>query len=234
MTDGYIGNEAEILGAIHEKLSESRIFSFGVGNSVNRYLLERMAVMGRGAVAYVGLDESAGEAVDRFYDVATRPALANINIDWGNLEVSDIYPKKIPDLFVGRPIMITGRLKNNRSGRIRINGQMGSEKSHFYVRINPDNSDANHPGIRSVWARWKLAELSNRETYESGEEIKKEIITTSINYNLISRYTAFLAVDGLERTKGEHGYTVDVPVPVPDGVKYETTVDGYAGMVREK
>ncbi len=225
MTDGYIGNEYEILGTIHERLGESRIFSFGVGNSVNRYLLERMAVMGRGAVAYVGLDESAGEAVDRFYEVATRPAMANIEIDWGKLKVEDLYPKIIPDLFVGRPIMITGRLKNNASGRVRIKGQVGEKRSHFDMTVNPENSNAEHQGIQSVWARCKLAELSNLETYNPGDGIKKEIITTSINYNLISRYTAFLAVDSLERTEGDHGYTVNVPVPVPDGVKYETTVN---------
>ena len=231
MTDGYIGNEYEILAAIHERLGESRIFSFGVGNSVNRYLLERMAIMGRGAVAYVGLDESAGEAVDRFYDVATRPAMANIKIDWGNLKVDDVYPKLIPDLFVGRPVMITGRLKNDVSGKIRIYGQVGADKSHFDIKVDPKNSDTEHPGIQSVWARCKLAELSSIETYNPGKDIKKEIISTSIKYNLISRYTAFLAVDSLERTEGDHGYTVDVPVPVPDGVKYETTVDKQIGMV---
>ena len=225
MTDGYIGNEYEILGAIHERLGESRIFSFGVGSSVNRYLLERMAVMGRGAVAYVGLDESAGEAVDRFYDVATQPAMANIEIDWGSLKVTDIYPKRIPDLFVGRPIMITGRLKNAGKEKIRIKGQVGNEQVYFYAAVDPENTDAQHQGIQSVWARCKLAELSNLETYNPGNGIKKDIITTSINYNLISRYTAFLAVDSLEKTQGDHGYTVDVPVPVPDGVKYETTVN---------
>jgi Ca-activated chloride channel family protein len=68
MTDGYIGNEVEILAAVHEKLGESRIFSFGVGSSVNRFLLDRMAKLGKGAVAYIGLDESAGEVVDAFYE----------------------------------------------------------------------------------------------------------------------------------------------------------------------
>jgi Ca-activated chloride channel family protein len=234
MTDGYIGNEREILGAIHEGLGESRIFSFGVGSSVNRYLLERMAIMGRGAVAYVGLDDSAGEAVDRFYDVATRPALANITIDWGDLNVTDVYPEKTPDLFVGRPVMITGRLNNSHPGWIRIIGQTGKERTYFDVTVDPNNSDGRHPGIRSIWARWKLAELSNQETHSPCEDIKQEIITTSMNYNLISRYTAFLAVDSLERTEGDHGYVVDVPVFVPDGVQYDTTVEEQLGMVSER
>ena len=224
MTDGYIGNESEILAAVKNKLGSSRIFSFGVGSSVNRYLLERMAKIGRGAVAYVGLDESDGEEVDQFYDRAARPALAHIKIDWGGLEVTDVYPRSIPDLFIGRPIVITGRFTKCDSTTVRITGQVGRERRMLPVAVYPDFYEAKHPGIRSVWARWKIADLSDQETYAPSEELRSEIISTSINYSLLSRYTAFLAVDSHERTKGDHGYTVNVPVPVPDGVRYETTV----------
>jgi len=92
MTDGYIGNEQQILAAVHERLGESRIFSFGVGNSVNRYLLDRMAKLGKGAVAYVGLDESAGEIIDLFYDRISHPMLTDMTIDWGRMVVTDMYP----------------------------------------------------------------------------------------------------------------------------------------------
>ena len=61
LTDGYIGNEAQIIGEIHDRIGASRIFSFGVGSSVNRYLLERMASEGRGAVAYLGPQDSGDE-----------------------------------------------------------------------------------------------------------------------------------------------------------------------------
>src|SRR5438876_4264775 len=49
LTDGYIGNEAEIVGEIHKRLGSTRIFSFGIGSSVNRYLIDQMAKAGRGA-----------------------------------------------------------------------------------------------------------------------------------------------------------------------------------------
>ena len=226
MTDGYIGNEAEILGAINNKIGTSRIFSFGVGSSVNRYLLERMAKIGRGAVAYVGLYENAGEEVDLFYQRVAHPALADIEIDWGELKAANIYPQTIPDLFVGRPIVITGRFKGNpNNAEINIKGYTGREKKTVSINVNADAYEAHHPGIRSVWARWKIADLSDRETYAASEKLRDEILATSLNYGLLSRYTAFLAVDSSAPTKGDHGYTVDVPVPVPDGVRYETTVE---------
>jgi Ca-activated chloride channel family protein len=115
-------------------------------------------------------------------------------------------------------------MKSDAQGRVRIMGQVGGEKKYFDIPVDTSNGDANHPGIQSVWARFKLVDLSNRETYAPGETIKKEIIETSIRSNLISRYTAFLAVDSLEPAKDGPGYTVEIPVPVPDGVAYETTV----------
>ena len=117
MTDGYIGNEAEILGEIHQRLGDARIFSFGVGTSVNRYLLDRMAKLGKGAVAYIGLNDSSTEVVDLFYDRISHPALTDVQIDWGDMEVSEVYPRQIPDLFVGRPIILTGRFQGQNGTR---------------------------------------------------------------------------------------------------------------------
>ena len=88
LTDGYIGNETEILGEIHKRLGASRIFSFGIGSSVNRYLIDHMAKAGRGAVAYLGLKDSAAQIMDDFFERISHPALTDLQIDWGGLEVS--------------------------------------------------------------------------------------------------------------------------------------------------
>ena len=119
MTDGYIGNEAEILGAIHDHLGASRIFSFGVGSSVNRYLIERMALIGRGAAAFVTLDESGGRATDQFYERISHPGLTDLSIDWAGMQVSDVYPGRLPDLFVGRPVILTGIFRGHGRTTVR-------------------------------------------------------------------------------------------------------------------
>jgi len=224
MTDGFIGNEVEILAAVKKKLGSSRIFSFGVGNSVNRYLLERMASFGKGAAAFVGLDESAGAEVDRFYERIAHPALADIEIDWGGMKIRDVYPKKIPDVFVGRPVMITGRFEGRGRQEIRVAGRVGTERREYAVNVDLDARSAQHPAVMKLWARWKIKELCEAEISTPAPELKDEIIRTSIEHNLLARYTAFLAVDSTEKTAGDHGVSVNVPVPVPDGVRYETTV----------
>ncbi len=224
MTDGYIGNEDEILAAIKKKLGPARIFSFGVGSSVNRHLIEGMARVGRGAAAFVGLDEGSSKAVDGFYEQVKHTALAEIKIDWGGLKVKDVYPKRLPDLFVGRPIMISGRFAGKNPGEIKISGMAGGKRQSYTVKLDLAENGARHEGIRYVWARHKIAELSLAEIYNPCKELKDELIRFSTENRVLCQHTAFLAVDGSRRTKGQHGISVKVPVPMPEGVKYETTV----------
>ena len=224
MTDGYIGNEAEILAAVHEKLGDTRIFSFGVGTSVNRYLLDRMAKLGKGAVAYVGLNDSSSEVVDLFYDRISHPALTDVSIDWGNLEVSDVYPRTIPDLFVGRPIVITGRFKGQRSTTIRVAGRVGNLDKEISIPVKLNDASSTHPGIACVWARKRIEDLATQATYDKSTDLPGEIKQVALDYGLMSAYTAFIAVDSSRQTAGDHGVTVAVPVPVPEGVRYDTTV----------
>ena len=223
LTDGFIGNEDEILAAVHERLGDSRIFSFGVGSSVNRYLLDRMAKLGKGAVAYVGLHDSSSEIVDKFYDRISHPALTDVAIDWGKLEVEDVYPTQIPDLFVGRPLIVTGRFRGQRNTTIRVAGSVGNFERHIDIPVRLD-SGVTHPAIACVWARKQIEQLASRATYDHSSCLPGEITQVALEYGLMSAYTAFIAVDSASRTAGDHGVTVAVPVPVPEGVRYDTTV----------
>jgi Ca-activated chloride channel family protein len=224
MTDGYIGNEREIFAAIKEKVGSARIFSFGVGSGVNRYLLAGMARLGRGAVAYVGLDDSAGEAVDLFYERAAHPALADIELDFRGMQVSDVYPRIIPDLFVGRPVLIAGRFEGDSPAEVVIRGRAGGERHTIHLSVDPGTAEAEHPGIESVWARTKIADLSDQESFDPSLELRQEITDTSLAYRLLCQYTAFVASDESRKTEGDYGVNVAVPVPVPEGVHYSTTV----------
>lgn len=224
MTDGYIGNEADILEAVHDRLGASRIFSFGIGSSVNRYLLDRMAVLGKGAVAYIGPNDSSSEVVDQFYDRISHPALTDVTIDWGGLEVEDVYPSRLPDLFVGRPIVVTGRFSGSRNTVIRVTGNAGPYEREISVPVRLRGSSPKHPGIPCVWARKKIEILANRLTYERGGHLAESIQRLALEYSLMSAYTAFVAVDSTRQTAGDHGVSVAVPVPVPEGVRYDTTV----------
>ncbi|MHC4675794.1 MAG: VIT domain-containing protein, partial [Planctomycetota bacterium] len=224
LTDGYIGNEAEILGEVHKRLGASRIFSFGVGSSPNRYLLERMAILGNGAVAYLGLNDSATEFMDTFFERISHPALTDLEIDWGGLKVTDVYPKRVRDLFVGRPVILIGQFSGTRNETVRVKGKIGDYIQELAIPLSLDDITSTHQGLPSVWARMKISDLANQLTYDSNSDLPGQIKNIALGYGLMSAYTAFVAVDFLTRTEGDHGTSVAVPVPVPEGVQYETTV----------
>lgn len=224
MTDGYIGNEAEILGAVHDRIGAARIFSFGVGSSVNRYLLERMAKHGRGAVAYLGPQDPAKDIMAGFFGRISHPALTDIEIDWGGMAVSDVYPAKIPDMFVGRAVVVTGKYLGAPAD-VTVSG-LRAGNGHT-ITVPAGDGDAGREPVSRIWARLRIADLVDRQSWQQDphRELENAIRSTALEYQLMSDYTSFVAVDTSRQTEGEYGVTVHQAVPVPDGVRYETTVE---------
>jgi Ca-activated chloride channel family protein len=222
LTDGYIGNEAQILAAVQERVGDARVFSFGVGSSTNRYLLERMAKIGRGTAGFLGLNDSGAEIMDLYFERISHPAMTHIDVDWGTMKVSDVYPRKLPDLFVGRPVIITGKFTGDATA-IKVNGRAGSQA--IAMDIAP-NADDEHKAVAKVWARMRIADLADQLTWDNAnaKDLAGDIFGTAMEHGLMSAYTAFVAVDASQVTAGIGSKTVPVAVPVPDGVKYETTV----------
>ncbi len=227
LTDGYIGNEVDIIAAVHQRIGSSRIFSFGVGSAVNRYLLERMAKEGRGAVAYLGPQDSAAGVMGRFFNRISHPALTDLTIDWGGMAVTDVYPAKLPDLFVGRPVVVTGKYLGPANG-VTASGMAGGV-SHT-VEIPAAAAGAEKAYVAKIWARLRIADLNDRLAREPhrSHELEGQIRRTALDYRLMSAFTSFVAVDASRVTEGTHGYTVKQAVPVPEAVRYDTTVEPIA------
>ncbi len=223
LTDGYIGNEAEILAEVYKRISNARIFSFGVGESVNRYLMERMAKVGRGAVAYLGLNDPAEQVMEEFFKRVSRAALTDIEIDWGNMAVSNTYPGHLPDLFVGRPLVVAGKFRDEPT-TVTVSGTVDGTRRAF--ALDATGASNAGPSLAKVWARTNIAELSDRQSTvgDPHGELRDAIRRVALQYQLVSSYTSFVAVDSSKPTEGEYGVTVHQAVPIPDGVRYETTV----------
>ncbi len=225
LTDGYIGNEAEILGEVHRRIGPSRIFSFGVGSSVNRYLLDHMAKAGRGAVAHLGPRDDAAKVMEDFFNRISHPAMTDLQIDWGTMQVSEVLPRTLPDLFTGRPVVVTGRFAGDAEAAVRISGRAAHLPVSLTVPANLTPGDSAHTGLPSVWARMKISDLADESTYAPNAELPDRIKQVALDYSLMSAFTAFVAVDSTRRTEGTEGVTVPVAVPVPEGVRYDTTVN---------
>ena len=220
MTDGYIGNETDILAAIEDKLGASRLFSFGIGSSVNRYLLDQMAEVGRGDVTYVLLDDDPAGKVEEFYERIAQPVLTDIELSFGG-EVMQVYPELIPDLFVGHPVRIVGKYTGTQPGPITIRGRAGDHVIEQTVLLTPVEDGS---AIGSAWARQRVKALEREQIHGEIEEVKEEITLTAIDYGLMTQYTSFLAVDYRVRNPGGDGDTVRQPNEGPDGVDLNAAV----------
>ncbi|MBI4669644.1 MAG: VWA domain-containing protein [Elusimicrobia bacterium] len=156
MTDGYIGNEREILAFIEQNLGDSRIFPLGAGSSVNRFLLEEMALLGRGFVQYVRYNEDhvrLQKTIDGFYEKLAKPYLTDLELDWGGLKPADIYPQRIPDLFAGQPLAIHGRYFKAGQGTIAFKGKLAGKPWSKTIAVELPQESAEHEVLGKLWAR---------------------------------------------------------------------------------
>jgi Ca-activated chloride channel family protein len=225
MTDGFVGNDREVIAEVRRRLGPARLFSFGVGSAPNRYLIEGMARAGRAVAAYVLLDESSERAASELYERVERPAFTDLRIDWGGMEVADVHPNPLPDLYVGRPVVLTGRFKGSGRAEVRISGKIGGKPHESTLAVDLDQPDLRHKALGAVWARGKIASLYDAATWAPDpRELTGEIKAVALKYGLMSDWTSFVAVDSTAKTAGDHGTTVVQPVPVPKGVRYDTTV----------
>jgi Ca-activated chloride channel family protein len=221
LTDGYIGNESEILARIQRKLGEARIFSFGIGSSVNRYLLRKMAEMGRGVPQFVRQDEDPDAAVRSFVDRISRPYLTDVEIDWGGLDVRDTYPPYVPDLFADQPVVLHGRYEQPGAAAVAIRGRVSGEpwETTLQAILPADQSDNAALGV--LWARACIEDMMDQMHEGEDPELVAAVTELAIAYRLASQYTSFVAVEEKVVNRGGQQVTVQVPVPIPEGVSYK-------------
>jgi Ca-activated chloride channel family protein len=214
MTDGYVGNDEEIIMEV-KKHANVRVFSFGIGNSVNRYLLDKMAEVGRGEVEYVSLRDDGSAAARRFHERVRSPLLTDISVEWSGLPVTEIYPQRIPDLFSAKPVVLTGRYAGPAKGTVKLRGTYAGRPVVREIPVDLPASDARHDVLATLWARTKVDYLMHQPN--SAEAITQ----LGLEYRLMTNYTSFVAVEETVVTEGGKPRRVDVPVEMPDGVSYE-------------
>lgn len=231
LSDGFVDNEDEILSLLESRRGDVRVLAIGIGAAPNRYLIDEMARAGDGAASYVGAGDDRsriGRIVERFVDTLRAPALADVRIDWGGLAVSDVYPERVPDLLRGRPVTLVGKLGRGASGatNVRIDGNAGGERIHMDVPVRIGAGSQASRALPLAWARARIGELARHARRGDAPNARDEILRTALEFGIVSPLTAFVAVDSLSRTAGDHGTSVAVPAALPQGVRYETTVTG--------
>jgi Ca-activated chloride channel family protein len=225
MTDGYVGNDMAIIGEVQQH-PNARVFSFGIGSSVNRFLLDKMAEAGRGEVQYVGLNDDGAAAAEKFYERVRNPLLTDISIDWAGLGVTDVYPARIPDVFSAKPVILKGRYDRPGRATIRLQGQAGGRTVTREIAVNLPALETRHDVLAALWARARVDDLmaqdwAGAQTGNPRPDVREAVTGLGLQFKIMTQFTSFVAVEEMSVTTGGVARRVEVPVDMPEGVRYE-------------
>jgi len=235
-TDGFIGDEKLVLDAIRQNRQRARMFTFGIGNGVNRYLIDSMSEEGKGAAEYVTLAESADRAVNRFTKRLQTPVLTDVSATFTGVPVQDILPSQIPDVFDESPVVLYGRYKTPGKGTLTLHGTLGGQPwSKDVVLDLPATASAS--AVPTLWARRKVDDLERMaaispalgEQFHMGPTAVRDL---ALEFGIMSAETSFVAVEKKVVNVGGKARTIRVPVEMTDGVSYEGIFGGQLSFDR--
>jgi Ca-activated chloride channel family protein len=219
VTDGYVTVEREAFELIRSNLGTASVFAFGIGSSVNRHLIEGMARAGRGEPFVVTNGHVAKEEAARFRRYVEAPVLTHVTARLDGFEAYDLDPESLPDVFVSRPVILFGKWRGERQGRLTIQGITGSGPYDQSLDLSQVEPRDDHAALAYLWARSRIQTLSDDNRLEPDDERVKEVTRLGLTYSLLTQYTSFVAIDRIIRNLSPNDQeTVDQPSPMPEGV----------------
>ena len=226
VTDGYVSGEKGVFDYIRANLDQCNVFAFGIGSSVNRYLIEGIAKAGMGEPFIVTEEAEAAAAANKFREYIQTPLLTNIHVRSVGFETYDVQPAHFPDLLAQRPIILFGKWRGPITGTFDLTGKTG--RGEYVARLNVTNvlPDEGNRALRYLWARSQIAELSDYGSRDVDADSVAKITALGLKYNLLTQYTSFIAVR--EQVVNTQGPAQDVkqPQPLPLGVSDLAVGDG--------
>lgn len=237
LTDGYIGNEAEIIEHVGKNCGDQvRFWAIGIGSSPNMFLIDGVAKQGGGMGKRLGLLDDPVPLTQEVVSRIQRAQLSKVQIDWGGLPIAETFPAKLPELWAGRPVIVYGRFNGAMENKtIHVKGSIEGEAADWPVTVTlPEKEPAN--GVLSkVWARQKIEDLMQQSYYQGSPAVEEEVTALALDYRLMSQYTSFVAVDAKDTGKTQAPVAPPrrmlVPVPLPEGTQWEGF---FGGEVDEK
>jgi Ca-activated chloride channel family protein len=215
VTDGYVSGEQGVFDHIRANLNRCNVFAFGIGTGVNRYLIEGVAKAGMGEPFIVTEEAEALAVADKFREYIQTPVLTDIQVRSIGFDTYDVNPFRFPDLFAQRPIVLFGKWRGPVSGSIELTGKTG--QGDFISRLDVASSqpDEGSSALSYLWARSRIAELSDYGSSDLSEDSIKAITALGLKYNLLTRYTSFIAVREVVTNPTGTADDVNQPLPLP-------------------
>lgn len=215
LTDGSVGNEQALFELIRKQLGASRLFTVGIGSAPNTHFMQRAAQFGRGSFTYIGDLSEVADRMQALLEKLQHPAMSHISLTWQGAGDIDVEPKRLPDLYLGEPLMIS--LKGKRlEGSLALQGSRGGEVWEQSVTLE---SSGQATGLHTLWARRRIASLRALPEDELAKDAKRQRVTDlALKHQIISPYTSLVAVEKrIARPQGEGLKGAMMPVNLPAG-----------------
>jgi Ca-activated chloride channel family protein len=218
-TDGYVTVEREAFELVRGSLGRANFFAFGIGSGVNHYLIEGLAHAGQGEPFVVTDENGAKAAAKSFRKYISSPVMTGIDIKFDGFEVYDLAQQSWPDVFADRPVLIFGKYRGKPAGSILIRGESGNDLVEQRINIAMVNAKSENRALKYLWAREKIRLMDDYANigYET-DGTREEVTSLGLKYNLLTRYTSFIAIDSEVRNPEGNSTTIRQPLPLPQGV----------------
>lgn len=217
ITDGYVSVEKEAFELISNNLDQASVFTFGIGSSVNRYLVEGIAKVSNSESFIATTSEEAAEVAKDFANYIATPLLTRVKIESKGFDMYDLAQKSIPDVFAARPVVVHGKYKGKAEGKIIVTGYQGKKRFRQVYNVTDGQLSKQNKALGYLWARKRIGELDDYKKLFN-EDVKAEVVALGLKYNLLTNYTSFVAVDETIVNKDGTLTKVKQPLPMPDNV----------------
>jgi Ca-activated chloride channel family protein len=218
LTDGYVAADREAIELVTTSLGDASFFAFGIGSSVNRYLIEGLAKAGQGEPFVVLGKKRARETAERFAEYISTPVLTDVRVDFEGFEAYDTLPRAVPDVLAERPVIVFGKWRGELGGVIDVTGRTGGDDFWQRFEVDEVSPRIENEALSKLWARKRIAGLSDYGLAEPDEATKLQITKLGLEHALLTRYTSFVAVARRIVNPGGGGDEVAHPLPLPKGV----------------
>ena len=215
LTDGFVAGEEGVFDHIRTNLNKCNVFAFGIGTSVNHYLIEGVAKAGMAEPFVVTTEEDAARIAGKFREYVESPVLTDIKVHSIGFDTYDVNPVVFPDLLAQRPIILFGKWRGAVSGVIELTGKNGQGVFTSRLDVSTTQPDAANGALRYLWARARIAELSDYGSHQVDDADAKTITALGLQYNLLTRYTSFIAVREVVTNATGSAEDVKQALPLP-------------------
>lgn len=229
LSDGYVGNEAEILRMVADNIEQAHTYVLGVGTGVNRYLLAEMAHQGRGFMRIIDPTENSEVAATQFARKLDTTVMTDLAIDWGTLSVADVTPRAMPDLFAGDSLRVQGRFNSGGTHTIRITGKVNGRHAALPLQITLPSQPSGEAtkAIPLIWARSQIKDnmrelmlpANLRRGGRGDSDLQETVTKLGLSHSLVTQWTSFVAVSmKVINPEPDLARDADVTLPMVKGV----------------